>query len=163
MRVSILDRRKSASSKLTISFSSFARPPVDHACLTHPSLWICQLVGIAMPFVCADVDVSCPRRTPRSLDALPGVNTGTVVDSCSRLGSFALNISLGGHFACGVCNWAGSLHRFHCDDSEYFANPRGFSSRVWMLTACSGSILDDLEDTTPQQRLREDHEPSFSH
>jgi hypothetical protein len=136
---------------------------VEHAHLTHPSFWLCQLVGIAMPFVCADVDVACPRCTPRPLDALPGVNTGTIVAARSCLGTLAFNIGLGGNFACGVCNWAGSLHRFHCDDSEYFANPRGFSSRVWMLTACSGSILDDLEDTTPQQRLREDHEPSFSH
>jgi hypothetical protein len=129
MRVrNLVQIQKIGLQSLTVAFSSFARPPVEHARLAHSTLWICQLVGIAMPLVCADVDVSCPRCTPRSLDALPGVNTGTVVASCSCLGSPALDVGLGGHFACGVCHRVRGLHHVHCDDCELFSNPISESS-----------------------------------
>jgi hypothetical protein len=108
---------------LTIALSSFARPPVEHARLAHPAIWLCQLVRIAVPFVCADVDVSCPRCTSRSLDAIPGVNTGPAVASCGCLGPFALNVGLGGYFACGFCHWTRGLYCVHCDDCEYIDNP----------------------------------------
>ena len=106
------------SESLTIALSSFAHPPVEHARLAHPAIWLCQLIRIAVPFVCADVDVSCPRCTSRSLDAIPGVNTGPFVVTCNCLGPFALDVGLGGHFARCIRHRASGLHHVHCNDCE---------------------------------------------
>jgi hypothetical protein len=104
--------------QLTLTLSSFARHAVVHAHTAYPSCCLCQLVSFAMSSVCADVDVAHLRYTARSLDALPSVTAGTVVVACSCLGYLALDVGLGGHFACGFCHWATDVPCAYCDDCE---------------------------------------------
>ena len=162
----LVSSREISLQQLTLACSSSTRPPVEHAYLTHPSMWLCQPFGLAVPFVCADIDVANPRYTPRPLDALLGFNPSVVMALCGCLGSFAVNFGLGGHFDCDLCHWPAGLHCVYCNDCEYQLNSESSDcelSQHLTLTTCSGLILGGSEVTTPLQLLLDDHELSLSH